>query len=163
MNPGERATLRFAVQGNAICMFVLSEPLLTSGTFLIQYIKVTGGAGTLALSAARALLEHGISGLGLLDLPSTFENVESKAAIVALKKDFPQVKIVTEPSDVTDSEGLTAAVQKVRDQLGPLNILVCFAGIVSCVDAEDISAEQWRRVLDVNTTGAWLAAQAVGK
>lgn len=125
--------------------------------------KVTGGAGTLALSAARALLEHGLSGLGLLDLPSTLENAESKAEITSLKKDFPQVKIVTEPADVTDSEGLGAAVQKVRDQLGPLNILVCFAGIVSCVDAEDISPEQWRRVLDVNTTGAWLAAQAVGK
>lgn len=50
-----------------------------------------------------------------------------------------------------------------RDQLGPINILVCFAGIVSCVDAKDISPEQWRRVLDVNTTGAWLAAQEVGK
>ena len=125
--------------------------------------KVTGGAGVLALSAARALLEHGLSGLGLLDLPSTFENAESKAAIISLRKDFPNVKIIAEPGDVTDAEGLAAAVQKVRDQLGPFNILCCFAGIVSCISAEDISPEQWRKVLDVNTTGAWLAAQAVAK
>lgn len=31
---------------------------------------VTGGAGMLALASARALLEHGLSGIALLDLPT---------------------------------------------------------------------------------------------
>ncbi|KAK2754268.1 hypothetical protein FQN54_007147 [Arachnomyces sp. PD_36] len=142
VSPVQRAALRFGVQGHAV---------------------FTGGAGTLALSAARALLEHGLSGLGLLDLPSTLENPDSKAAITALKKDFPQANILAEPCDVTDAKSLAGAVHEMRARLGPINILVCFAGIVSCVDAKDISPEQWRRVLDVNTTGAWLAAQEVGK
>lgn len=54
-------------------------------------------------------------------------------------------------------------VGEIRSRLGPLSILCCFAGIVNCVFAEDMPADQWRKVLDVNTTGTWLVTQAVGK
>lgn len=47
LSPAERAQLRFAVSGNAI---------------------VTGGAGTLGFEAAKALLEHGLSGLMIFDV-----------------------------------------------------------------------------------------------
>lgn len=122
---------------------------------------VTGGAGMLALASARALLEHGASGVALLDLPSALE--KGRHAIERLRTDFPSAGIVTEACDVTDAEGMEAAVQRVKKQLGNLDILCCFAGMVNCTPAEEMSIEEWRRMLDVNTTGAWIAAQTVGK
>ncbi|KAG2414294.1 hypothetical protein HFD88_003485 [Aspergillus terreus] len=136
----ERASMRFAVSGNA---------------------AFTGGAGMLALASARALLEHGLAGLALLDLPAALEKGDS--AITTLRQDFPAAKIVTFPCDVTDAQGMNTIAQQVRDQLGSVNILCCFAGMVNCVAAEDLAIEQWRRVIDVNTTGSWIAAQAFGR
>ncbi|KAI9039973.1 oxidoreductase, short chain dehydrogenase/reductase family [Aspergillus affinis] len=138
--PGERATMRFAVCGNA---------------------AFTGGAGALALASARALLEHGLSGIALLDLPLGLE--KSAAEIETLRRDFPAAKVITQTCDVTDAGGMNDTAQQVRDQLGDINILCCFAGMVNCVDAEDLAIEQWRRVMDVNTTGSWIAAQAFGR
>jgi len=48
---------------------------------------------------------------------------------------------------------------------GPLTILLNFAGIVSCIPSLDIidPSTQWRRVLDVNTTGSFIVSQAVAK
>lgn len=122
---------------------------------------VTGGAGTLALASARALLEHGLSGLALLDLPAALG--KSKPAIDALCANFPQILIVTEACDVTNEKEVHDAVGRAKDQLGGLDILCCFAGMVKTVAAEDMTIAEWRKVLDVNTTGSWIAAQAVGK
>lgn len=120
---------------------------------------MTGGAGTLALSAARALLEHGLHGLVLFDLQSTLGT--SSTAIKALESDFPTSKILTEVVDVTDNAAVSAAVQRCREDLSSIDILLCFAGIVGCVSAMDMSSEQWRKTLDVNTTGSFICAQAV--
>lgn len=35
--------------------------------------------------------------------------------------------------------------------------------MVGTQHAEDISADQWRRMIEINTTGTWLSAQIVGK
>src|SRR5947209_716048 len=74
----DRACARFAVKGNAI---------------------ITGGAGVLALASARALLEHGASGIALLDLESTL--AISLPAIKLLRSDFPAARIIDLPCDVT--------------------------------------------------------------
>jgi NAD(P)-dependent dehydrogenase (short-subunit alcohol dehydrogenase family) len=115
----------------------------------------------LAIDTARALLEHGVSGLALLDLPTALKSGAS--AINALRAEFPSVTIMAESCDVTDAEGMVTVVQKIRDQLGPLGTLCCFAGMAKCVSSADMDVNEWRRVLEVNTTGCWLSAQAVGK
>lgn len=115
----------------------------------------------LALASARALLEHGLSGLALFDLPAAIE--KGKEAIEALRADFPSAKIITQGCDVTDEKGMQAAVQHAKEQLGDLSILCCFAGIVNCVNATEMTLDAWKKMLDVNTTGCWIAAQAVGR
>ena len=67
--------------------------LNTNGVALTGYVyAVTGGAGMLALTSARALLEHGLTGLALFDLPSAIEKGEN--AIEALQIEFPSAKII---------------------------------------------------------------------
>lgn len=120
---------------------------------------VTGGAGTLALVNARALLEHGLSGLALVDLDPSHSSTE----IESLKADFPHAAIHTVKVDVTNAEQLNTSVELIAQTLGSVDILICFAGVVGCTHAIDMSAGEWKRTLDINATGAFLSAQAVAR
>ncbi|GAB7337804.1 hypothetical protein MBLNU457_4214t1 [Dothideomycetes sp. NU457] len=138
LSASERAFARFAVSGNAI-----------------------SGAGTLALSAARALLEHGVSAVALFDLDSTLQS--SHEAIHKLKVDFPDARVITKAVDVTDEAAVDEAFVVMAETLKSIDLLICFAGIVGCVDAIDTTPTQWRKTIDVNTTGSFLCAQAAAK
>jgi 2-hydroxycyclohexanecarboxyl-CoA dehydrogenase len=48
----------------------------------------------------------------------------------------------------------------VRDELGPVHVLVTSAGITAFDDFTAISLESWRRVLEVNLTGTFHCVQA---
>lgn len=122
---------------------------------------VTGGAGTLGLSTSRALLEHGASGCCLWDLESTLRS--SQAEILELAKDFPGVRVFGIAVDVTDASAVAEAVDNTVKSLGSIEHLFCFAGIVGVVSALDMTENQWRKTLDVNTTGSFICAQAVAK
>jgi 3-oxoacyl-[acyl-carrier protein] reductase len=63
--------------------------------------------------------------------------------------------------DVTDKEQIQHVVGAVLDQWGVVDILVNNAGIYEVLPAEDISEEQWDRMLAVNLKGAFLCCQAV--
>ena len=65
--------------------------------------------------------------------------------------------------DVTDSASVAEGVDTVVKTLGSLDHLFCFAGIVGCFHAMEMTDAQWRKTLDVNTTGAFLAAQACAR
>lgn len=122
-------------------------------------MAVTGGAGTLALVNARALLEHGLSGLALFDLDPGQSNVE----IERMKEDFPNATILPVKCDVTDADNIREAVAEVTAALGSVDILICFAGVVGCQHALEMEAQEWKRTLDINTTGAFLSSQAVAR
>ncbi|KAF4454232.1 gluconate 5-dehydrogenase [Fusarium austroafricanum] len=134
----ERARARFAVTGNAV---------------------VTGGAGDIGSVACRALLEHGLQGLAIFDLHPD----AGQKTVSSLQADFPEAKITFAKVDVTDPESVTAAVANAEETIGPINICLCFAGIAMAVHALDITPHQWKTMFDVNTTGAFLVAQAVAK
>ncbi len=120
---------------------------------------VTGGAGTLALANARALLEHGLAGLALFDLDPS----HAQAEIDSLRKDFPDAPILTLKVNVTNAEQLQNAVVLVARKLGSVDIMCCFAGVVGCTHAVDMTPEEWKRTLDINTTGTFLSAQAAAR
>lgn len=77
--------------------------------------------------------------------------------------DFPEAKILLKSVDVTNAETVNQAVQETAVELGSVDILCCYAGVVKCVHALETSVEEWRRTIDINTTGAFLCAQAVAK
>ncbi|KAF9475698.1 NAD(P)-binding protein [Pholiota conissans] len=140
LTPAERATERFSVTGNAI---------------------VTGGAGGLGLEAARALLEHGLKGLCLFDIASSF--TASRAALQTLSDTFPEAKIIEEVVDVADEGAVQAAVERTAEALGSVDVLLCFAGIAGSAPAVDMSLELWQKVMDINLTGSWLCAKYAAK
>ncbi|SPO01690.1 probable dehydrogenases with different specificities (related to short-chain alcohol dehydrogenases) [Cephalotrichum gorgonifer] len=132
------AKQRFTVSGNAI---------------------VAGGAGTLGLRSCNALLEHGLSGLTIMDInPSG-----SQKDIAALQSKFPAAKIRTLAVDVTDEVAVDAAVEEAARELGSVDILVSFVGVVGCVETLQMPVPQWRKIIDINTTGVFICAQAVAR
>lgn len=72
--------------------------------------------------------------------------------------------------DVSDPQACAAAVEETRRKLGGLHILVNNAGLgmnlvrrdhmTRVVQIEDVSAEVWRRVIEVNLCGAFYMAKA---
>jgi (+)-trans-carveol dehydrogenase len=64
-------------------------------------------------------------------------------------------------ADVTDWEAVKGGAATLREALGPATVVVANAGIVLTGEqVEDLDPAAWRRVLDVNLTGAFLTAKA---
>ena len=63
--------------------------------------------------------------------------------------------------DVTSKEQIHSVVRDVLKQWGTVDILVNNAGIYEVLPVEEISEEQWDRVLAVNLKGTFLCCQAV--
>lgn len=66
------------------------------------------------------------------------------------------------PADVSDDAQIQAALDKTRSAFGPIDVLVNNAGInVTERSIGDTSAEQWRELMDVNLTSAFIFTKAV--
>tara|TARA_Y100000588_G_scaffold384998_1_gene477407 strand:+ start:5038 stop:5766 length:729 start_codon:yes stop_codon:yes gene_type:complete len=81
------------------------------------------------------------------------ETAEETAASLALA--------ISVPGDVTDKASVETIVSKARDELGPVDILVNNAGILFPTRVEEISEEEWDRVIAVNLRATFLCSQAV--
>jgi NAD(P)-dependent dehydrogenase (short-subunit alcohol dehydrogenase family) len=66
-------------------------------------------------------------------------------------------------ADVSDRAQVESAVNRAIEALGKIDILVNSAGIARHADAETMTDEEWRRVIDVNLDGTWWCCRAVGR
>ena len=116
---------------------------------------ITGGAGGLGQVFARALAGAGAS-VALLGRRA--EAVQSTADAVTQEFKVPSMAAA---ADVTNPEAVGAALNQVRDKLGPVSILINSAGINVRKPTTQFSVEDFRRVVDVSLTGSFICAQAV--
>jgi NAD(P)-dependent dehydrogenase (short-subunit alcohol dehydrogenase family) len=121
-----------------------------------QTVAITGGARGIGLAAARALAAEGAD-IALLDLLDTVEDAARSIA------DDHGVRAYGQRLDVTDQEATHAAFDAITEHLGVPQILLTAAGIEINGDSVDVTASQWRKVIDVNLTGTFFAAQAFGR
>lgn len=61
--------------------------------------------------------------------------------------------------DVTDAEGVRQAIDEVAGRYGRLDALVNNAGTDKTLSVEEISVEDWNRVVDVNLRGPFLTSK----
>ena len=64
-------------------------------------------------------------------------------------------------ADITSEADCEASARAAVDHYGKIDGLYANAGIEGAGSAEDCTLEQWRRVIDINLTGAWLSARSV--
>jgi 2-hydroxycyclohexanecarboxyl-CoA dehydrogenase len=62
--------------------------------------------------------------------------------------------------DVTDRPAVDTAIASVRDEFGPIEILVTSAGVAAFEPFTNITLDQWNRTLAINLTGTFNCAQA---
>ncbi|MCU1422561.1 MAG: NAD(P)-dependent dehydrogenase, short-chain alcohol dehydrogenase family [Microbacteriaceae bacterium] len=117
---------------------------------------VTGGARGIGLTLARSFAADGAN-VAILDLLDT---VEETAARIA--EDFG-VATIGLRLDVTDQDAVASAFDAVGEAIGVPQVLLTAAGIEINGDSIDVTAAQWRKVIDVNLTGTFFAAQAFGR
>jgi short-subunit dehydrogenase len=70
-------------------------------------------------------------------------------------------KAVAVPADVQQADSISAAANKLRASLGPIDVLIANAGIGPTRDAADFSAEEVSDVINVNVIGASNSVAAV--
>lgn len=66
-------------------------------------------------------------------------------------------------ADVRIKSEISQMVENVIQKWGGINILVNNAGVVARKPAEELTEEEWDRVIDVNLKGTFLCAQTVAK
>ncbi len=113
---------------------------------------VTGAASGIGLGVAQRFAADGHC-VALLDL--SLDAAEQAAA--ALRQEGATAIAVG--VDVADWAAVTSALDTVRSELGPIEMLVTSAGIESFDAVEDITPELWQRIIDVNLTGTFSCIQ----
>ena len=63
--------------------------------------------------------------------------------------------------DVTDEEGVQAMVKKIEEEVGAVDILVNNAGIIKRVPMHEMSAKDFRLVIDIDLNAPFIMAKAV--
>jgi len=67
-------------------------------------------------------------------------------------------------TDVADPEQISALFAKTRETFGRLDVLFNNAGIgAPAIPLEELTVEQWRKVVDINLTGSFLCTQQAFK
>jgi NAD(P)-dependent dehydrogenase (short-subunit alcohol dehydrogenase family) len=117
---------------------------------------VTGGARGIGKSVAIALAQAGAD-IAIVDLDL---DVGQQTA-----KELEQfgVKSLAIKTDVTKPEDVNAMVAKIVKTFGTVDIVFNNAGICINVKAEEMTFDQWKKIIDINLTGVFLVAQAAGK
>ena len=105
---------------------------------------VTGAASGIGAAVARRLLAEG-AGVASFDL-----HAEAPEEVLAIA------------GDVSRSADVDAAVARVEEELGRIDVLVCSAGVPGdSLRTVDVKDEEWRRVMGINADGVFYCNRAV--
>lgn len=116
---------------------------------------VTGGSKGLGLAMAAGLASAG-SKIAIVNR----NREEGEAAIKELNENYPGQSIFL-AADVTSEDQINAVVKEVFDQFGRIDILINSAGINIRGPIDELTYEDFKKVMAVNVDGTWLASKAV--
>jgi NAD(P)-dependent dehydrogenase (short-subunit alcohol dehydrogenase family) len=120
-----------------------------------QVALVTGGGRGLGRAFAHALAGAGAA--VAVTARSAGELTKTAAEITAGRG-----RTLAVPADVSDRKAITQLVQTVEQQLGPVDLLVNNAGVVSPLGPLwQNDPDEWWRTMEINVRGALLCSHAV--
>ena len=115
---------------------------------------VTGAARGIGAAVATRLASDGLD-VAVVDLSAS----ASEATVAAVEARGGRGLALA--ADVADESAVAAAIARIAEQLGPPIVLVNNAGIMRNSMMFKMSLDDWRAVLDVHLTGAFLMSRAV--
>lgn len=87
------------------------------------------------------------------------------ATVIATSLEQPKIEnaAMNLAWDVSDPAAATRVMEQVVERYGKVDVLVANAGIYPRQNWQDVTDEDWRKVLAVNLDGTWHAAKAAAK
>lgn len=120
-----------------------------------QVAIITGGSKGLGLAMAAGLASAGCKTV------IVNRNVEEgEAAVKELNADYdPQSIFIA--ADVTDEDQINKMVAEVFEKYGRIDILINSAGINIRGAIDELTYDDFKKVMEVNVNGTWIASKAV--
>ena len=116
-------------------------------------ILITGGAGGIGTATAARFLEEGTRVIVLDRDQAALKRIQGNLGLLH----------GTICADVSDPDDVDRAFQELDDLAGGLDILINNAGISIRHEFLDISAQEWRQVIEVNLNGVFFVAQQAAR
>ena len=120
----------------------------------VKVALVTGAAAGIGAAISRRLARDGIA-IGVLDISIDGATKVANEIVAAGGKAVPL------QASIADRAAVKAAVDKLRQSLGPVTIVVNNAGITGRVPFEELTDEQWDRMMEINLKGTFIVTQIV--
>lgn len=112
-----------------------------------RVVLVTGASSGIGRAIALMLAERGDSLALLARRPTELEQVAAEC------RTSGSAKTITLPADVSDADAIVSAFERSRRELGPVDSVIHAAGVAAYGHFEDIPAQEFERVLDINVVG----------
>jgi NAD(P)-dependent dehydrogenase (short-subunit alcohol dehydrogenase family) len=117
---------------------------------------VVGGHGGIGKAVALGFADAGadvvVASRNLEALQGTVKEIQAKGK-----------KSLAVAVDITDQKSVDAMVSTILKTFPTVNILVNAAGLAIRKPAESFPIEDYRKVMDINTTGTFIVSQAIGR
>ncbi|TGC10654.1 SDR family NAD(P)-dependent oxidoreductase [Methanolobus halotolerans] len=117
---------------------------------------VTGASSGLGTRFAKALAN---AGANITIVARRIEKLEE----LKVELEYLGIKCLTVKCDVLKEDDIINAVERTIDEFGKIDILVNNAGTSSFAPAEDMTREEWDKVLGTNLTGVFLFSKHVAR
>ncbi len=118
---------------------------------------IFGGHGELAHAMAAALADRGA------DVALAARKLEQCRALADEIAGAFGVRTLALGCDISDEAEVKTAVARVHRHFGRIDVMVDNAGTSWSGPPEDIPLSGWQKIVDVNLTGAFIAAREVGR
>lgn len=121
--------------------------------FQDKIVLVTGAGGGIGKAIAVAFAKEGAK-LVLVDLKEEFLN-KTKAEIETLGNE-----LITLSANVSDYDSFRTVIQKTVEKFGRIDVACNNAGVIGIGSIEEITPEEWDRVLTINAKGVFVCTKA---
>lgn len=141
----------------------MTDKTLDPGAYLAGLFGLSGQVavvigGTSGLGAASAV---GLGRAGAHVVVAGREQARAAGVVAAIEAAGGAAQAAA--VDVLDGGSIDRLAASVLDRHGRVDILVNAAGIFTQQDSADADEDTWRRIVETNLTGTWLACQAFGR
>ena len=142
--------LGISVVASVAAFVLLWRKKMFGGGFFVRTALITGGSRGIGAAAVRAFARAGFRAAFF------YRADEAAAQTVARETGAAAIRC-----DVSDPDRVRKACAEAEKTLGHIDALVNNAGIAQQKLLTDITDEDWRRMLDVNLSGAFYVTRAV--
>lgn len=115
---------------------------------------ITGAARGIGKATAVALAKEGVN-VGLI------ARTESTLKEVAAELEGMGVKVAYAAADIASKEQVETAVETLKNELGPADILINNAGIATFGTLLEMDPTEWKDMIDTNVLGTYYVTRAV--